>query len=121
MTFTEELRASGAMVAGDGLRDTDAATTVRVRDGETRRTDGPFAATDEELSGYELGGVANLDAAVAWAAKVPGASYASVEVRLVRVFHRPRARRHRHRAGIAEQLAEHIERNSQQLTHHEPA
>ncbi|MCW2994379.1 MAG: YciI family protein [Conexibacter sp.] len=86
MTFTQDLRQSGALVAGDGFQGTETATTVRVRDAETQLTDGPFAETDEVLSGYYLIDVADLEAAVAWAAKIPGASYGSVEVRPVRVF-----------------------------------
>ncbi|HVS84654.1 MAG TPA: YciI family protein [Gaiellaceae bacterium] len=80
-TFTEELRASGKMVAGDALQPTSTATSVRVRDGETLTTDGPFAETKEVLGGYYLVDVETLDEALEWAAKLPGSSYGTVEVR----------------------------------------
>jgi hypothetical protein len=88
MTFTEELQASGAMVAGDGLEGLEAATTVRVRDDETLLTDGPFAETKEMLAGYYVVDVPDLDEALKWAAKIPGAAFGSIEVRPVRVFER---------------------------------
>ena len=80
-TFTEELRGSGKMVAGDALQPTSTATSVRVRDGETLTTDGPFAETKEVLGGYYLIDVETLDEALEWAAKLPGSSYGTVEVR----------------------------------------
>jgi hypothetical protein len=88
MAFTEELQASGQMVAGDGLEGLDAATTVRVRDDETLLTDGPFAETKEMLAGYYLVDVPDLDAALGWAAKIPGAAFGSIEVRPVMVYDR---------------------------------
>ena len=81
MQFTQELEASGAMVAGNALQPTDTSTTVRVRNDETLTTDGPFAETKEQLGGYYLVDVANLDEAIAVAADIPGASHGSVEVR----------------------------------------
>ena len=86
MSYTQELQESGAMKAGDALMPTDAATTVRVRDGETIITDGPFAETKEVLGGYYLIDVADLDSALAWAAKIPNVGYGSIEVRPVVVF-----------------------------------
>ena len=74
------------MVAGDGLQGLETATTVRVRDGESLVTDGPFAETKEMLAGYYLIDVPDLDAALAWAAKIPSVGYGSVEVRPVMVF-----------------------------------
>ncbi|MEA2220623.1 MAG: hypothetical protein QOJ35_3249 [Solirubrobacteraceae bacterium] len=85
-SYTQELQESGAMVAGDALEPADTATTVRVRDGETVITDGPFAETKEALGGYYLVDVADLDAALAWAAKIPNVGYGSIEVRPVVVF-----------------------------------
>ncbi|HEX4364752.1 MAG TPA: YciI family protein [Solirubrobacteraceae bacterium] len=84
--YTNALRDSGTMVAGDALEPTETATTVRVRDGETLLTDGPFAETKELLGGYYIVDVPNLDAALAWAAKMPNIGYGSVEVRPVMVF-----------------------------------
>lgn len=84
--YTEELRSSGAMVAGDALQPTEVATTVRVRDGETVISDGPFAETKEILGGYYIVDVPTLDEALAWAAKMPNIEYGTVEVRPVMVF-----------------------------------
>ncbi|HEY2940310.1 MAG TPA: YciI family protein [Gaiellaceae bacterium] len=84
--FTEELRQSGSMVAGDALQPTQTATTIRVQNGETLTTDGPFAETKEQLGGYYLIEADSLDEAIEWAGKVPGARHGSVEVRPVMVF-----------------------------------
>jgi hypothetical protein len=86
MAFTEELRAAGAMVAGDALQSTQTATTVRVQNDETLTTDGPFAETKEQLGGYYLVEADSLDEAIEWAGKIPGARHGSVEVRPVMVF-----------------------------------
>jgi hypothetical protein len=86
MRYTEELQQAGIMVAGDGLQGPDTAQTVRVRDGETLITDGPFAETKELLGGYYLIDVPDLDAALGWAAKIPSVGFGSVEVRPVMVF-----------------------------------
>jgi hypothetical protein len=85
-TYTQELHDSGAHVAGDALQPVRTATTVRVRDGETLTTDGPFAETKEQLGGYYIVDVASLDEALEWAAKIPSARYGSIEVRPVMVF-----------------------------------
>jgi hypothetical protein len=85
-TFTAELREAGAMLGGDALQPTSSATTVRVRDGERLLTDGPFAETREQLGGFYLIECADLDEALAWAARIPGAAYGSIEVRPVMVF-----------------------------------
>ncbi len=89
--YNDELQQAGALVAGDALQPVDTATTVRVRDGETVLSDGPFAETKEALGGYYLIDVPDLDAATAWAAKVPNAGYGSIEVRPVVVFDAPDA------------------------------
>lgn len=86
MTYTEELQKAGVMKAGDALLPTSSATSVRVRSGETITTDGPFAETKEQLGGYYIIDVPNLDEALKWAAKLPGAEYGTVEVRPVMVF-----------------------------------
>jgi hypothetical protein len=65
------------------LRSADTATTVKVREGKTEVLNGPFIETREQLGGYYLIDVADLDAALAWAARCPGASHGSVEVRPV--------------------------------------
>ena len=78
--------AAGVIVSGDALHPTHTATTVRVRDGERLLTDGPYAETREQLGGYYIVDVADIDEAISWAAKIPGASTGSVEVRPVVVF-----------------------------------
>ncbi len=79
--YTQSLRDNGAFVAGDPLRPTQAATTVRVRDGERLVTDGPFAETKEQLGGYYIVEAESLDEAIDWAEKLPGSRHGSVEVR----------------------------------------
>ena len=82
--FGEE--AKDVILAGDGLQPTATATTVRVRDGETLLTDGPFAETKEQLGGFYVIDVPTLDDALGWAAKIPGALTGSVEVRPVMLY-----------------------------------
>jgi hypothetical protein len=84
MAFGRE--AQDVIVAGDALHPVATATTVRVRDGERLLTDGPFAETREQLGGYYVVDVADIDEAIKWAAKIPGASTGSVEVRPIMVF-----------------------------------
>jgi hypothetical protein len=79
--FTEAAREAGVYLGGDGLQATATATTVRVRDGERLLTDGPFAETKEQLGGYYGLDCKDLDEALAWAARIPGAAIGSVEVR----------------------------------------
>jgi hypothetical protein len=81
--FGTEAQAAGVLLGGEGLQPTATATTVRVRDGETLLTDGPFAETREQLGGYYLLDCADLDEANRWAAKIPDASRGAVEVRPV--------------------------------------
>ena len=77
----EALREAGAIVGGEALQPVSTATTVRVRDGETLTTDGPFAETREQLGGYYLLECKDLDEAISWAARIPGAATGSCEVR----------------------------------------
>jgi hypothetical protein len=81
--YTQDLIDAGILRAGDRLQDTDVATTVRVRDGETQITDGPFAETKEFLAGYYLVECPDLDTALEHAAKMPNIGYGSIEVRPV--------------------------------------
>src|SRR3954452_16117645 len=83
---TQEMNEKGIFVAGDGLYPTATATTVRVRDGERSVTDGPFAETKEQLGGFYVLDVKDLDEAIEWAAKIPGALRGSIEIRPVMVF-----------------------------------
>ena len=80
-TFTEDLVKSGKMVAGDPLQGVAAATSVKVRNGKTLTTDGPFAETKEQLGGYYIVDADDLDDAIAWAAKLPTAEHGTIEVR----------------------------------------
>jgi hypothetical protein len=84
--YGEEAEKAGVFVAGDALQPLETATTVRVRDGETVISDGPFAETKEALGGYYVLDVPDLDEAMKWAAKIPNVHYASIEVRPVVVF-----------------------------------
>ncbi|MEZ4266882.1 MAG: YciI family protein [Myxococcota bacterium] len=84
--FTESIKTSGAMIAGDALQGVETATSVRVRDGKTVVTDGPFAVTKEHLGGYYLIEAPDLDAATAIAARIPSAKHGTIEVRPVMVW-----------------------------------
>jgi hypothetical protein len=81
--FGREVTEAGAMLGGEGLQPTSTATTVKVRDGETVTSDGPFADTREQLGGYYLLTCRDLDEAIGWAAKIPGAHDGTVEIRPV--------------------------------------
>jgi len=88
-SYTNDLRESGALVHGEALHETSTATTVRVANGDTLTTDGPFAETKEVINGFYLVDVDDLDAAIAWAAKIP--TLGAVEVRPVIEFEMPGA------------------------------
>jgi hypothetical protein len=79
--FTADVKARGLFQAGEALTPTSTATTVRVVNGETVTTDGPFAETKEALGGFYLIEARDLDEAIETAAKIPGASFGSIEVR----------------------------------------
>jgi hypothetical protein len=79
--YTEALQKANIIVGGERLQRTTAATTVRVADGKTKVLDGPYAETKEQLGGYYMIDVPDLDAALTWAARCPGASHGAVEVR----------------------------------------
>ena len=83
MTFTQDIVKSGQFKAGDPLEPTSTATAVRVRNGKTVTTDGPFAETKEQLGGYYIVEAKDLDEAVAIAARIPGARTGTIEVRPV--------------------------------------
>ncbi|HYX81551.1 MAG TPA: YciI family protein [Gemmatimonadales bacterium] len=80
-SFAEEIKRSGHYVASNGLKQTDAATTVRVRNGKVSTTDGPFAETKEQLGGYFLIEAKDLNDAIQVAARIPSAKWGSIEVR----------------------------------------
>jgi hypothetical protein len=84
LELSEELASRGQYLGGFPLHPSSSATSVRIRDGKRLVTDGPFAETREQLGGYMLIDVANLDEALAIAARVPLARTSTVEVRPVR-------------------------------------
>ncbi len=77
----QEMKAAGVLVENNGLAPVANATTVRVREGKTLITDGPFAETHEQLGGFFIVNCKNLDEALGWAAKIPSVKYGSIEVR----------------------------------------
>jgi hypothetical protein len=79
--FNEEAKAAGVLLSNNGLDPIASATTVRVQEGKTLITDGPFAETHEKLGGYYLLECKDLDEAIRWAEKIPTANYGSIEVR----------------------------------------
>lgn len=79
--FSAYVRERGAFQAGDALQPTATATTVRVQDGQTVATDGPFAETKEALGGFYILEAADLDEAIDYASRIPGARHGSVEIR----------------------------------------
>jgi hypothetical protein len=79
--YTEALQKAGIMAGANRLQRSTAATTVRVANGNTQVLNGPYAETKEQLGGYYMIDVPDIDAALAWAARCPGASQGIVEVR----------------------------------------
>lgn len=86
MAYTQSIVQAGHLKAGDALQGSSTATTVRVRNGKTLTTDGPFAETREQLAGYYLVEAKDLDQAVTLAERIPSAKWGSVEVRPIRKF-----------------------------------
>jgi hypothetical protein len=84
--FTKELQDRAIYGAGEALRPTSTATTVRVRNGQTVTTDGPFAETKEALGGFYMVDATDLDDAIQLAAKIPGAKHGSIEIRPIFEF-----------------------------------
>ncbi len=79
--YTQALTDAGIRIASDRLRPTAMSTTVKVKDGQTKVLDGPYAETKEQLGGFYMIDVPDLDAAISWAARCPGAAHGTVEVR----------------------------------------
>jgi hypothetical protein len=84
--LTEEMKQRKVHVSGAALQPISTATTVRVPNGKAVTTDGPFAETKEQLGGFYVVDVKDLDEAMAWAAKIPDARFGSVEVRPEMMF-----------------------------------
>jgi hypothetical protein len=83
MQFSQEVAAAKVMLGGEPLQPIATATTVRVRDGKTLTTDGPFAETREQLGGYFLIDAKDLDEAISIAERIPAARFGMVEIRPV--------------------------------------
>ncbi len=81
MAFTEALAKAGALKAAGRLQPSSVATTVRTKNGQAQVLDGPYLESKEQLGGYFFIDVADLDAAIAWAARCPAANHGVVEVR----------------------------------------
>jgi hypothetical protein len=79
--YTEALTQAGVRVASNRLQPIASATTVRVANGKTNVLNGPYAETREQLGGFYMIEVPDLDAALSWAARCPGASHGAIEVR----------------------------------------
>jgi len=86
--LSESLRQSGRFVAGEALKPTSTATTVRVRNKKLSTTDGPFAETKEQLGGFYMIEAGTLDEAIEVAARIPSARVGSIEVRPIETFGR---------------------------------
>ena len=82
-SYAGALASSGIMVSGAGLQPPETATTVRIREGKRLVHDGPYAESKEMLGGFFVINVANLDAALDWAARAPSTEYSSTEIRPV--------------------------------------
>lgn len=99
--YTADLVRRGVTEGGEALEPTSTATTVRVRDGQTLTTDGPFAETNEVLGGYYVIKCDNLDQAIEIAAKCPGARDGSIELRPITDFGEEYQQAVQERAGLA--------------------
>jgi hypothetical protein len=85
-TFTTDIQGRGVLLSGEALMPTNTATTVRVREGKTLSTDGPFAETKEQIGGFYLIQCKDLDEAIGYAARIPAASNGSIEIRPIMEF-----------------------------------
>ena len=86
MKFTADIKASGHWLAGGALQPISTATSVRVRDGKSLTTDGPFAETREQLGGFYMVEAKDLDEAMSIAARIPTAKTGTIEVRPIMAF-----------------------------------
>jgi hypothetical protein len=84
--FTNNIKESGTYVVGEQLEPVHTATTVRIRNGKTTTTDGPFAETKEQLGGFYLIEAVDLNAAIQVASRIPSARIGSIEVRPIVTF-----------------------------------
>jgi hypothetical protein len=84
--YTEAVTKAGILAGSNRLQRSSAASTVRVANGKTQVLDGPYAETKEQLAGYYMIDVPDLDAALSWAARCPGSSHGTIEVRPIRTM-----------------------------------
>lgn len=94
LAYDEEIRRTGHCIASEALQPVQTATTVRVRNGKTSVTDGPFAETKEQLAGFYLIEAGDLNEAIELAARIPPARMGSIEVRPIRPIREMAAARH---------------------------
>jgi hypothetical protein len=85
--YTEAMKQAGVTIASDRLQPVASATTVRIANGKTNVLNGPYAETREQLGGFYMIDVPDLDDALSWAARCPGASHGVVEVRPIWEMH----------------------------------
>ncbi len=83
VAYTKAMKDSGVLIGGERLRPSSSATTVRNVGGKNQVLNGPYAETKEQLGGYYIIDVPDLDAALSWASRCPGTQYGAVEVRPV--------------------------------------
>lgn len=86
VAYTEALKKADILVGGDRLQFTSNATTVRIRDGKTNVVNGPYAEAKEQLGGYYIIDVPDMDSALSWASRCPSASSGTIEVRPIWVM-----------------------------------
>ncbi|HLH02619.1 MAG TPA: YciI family protein [Bryobacteraceae bacterium] len=86
--YTEALKQAGIYKGSNRLASVSDATTVRLANGKTQVLDGPYADLKEQLAGYYLIDVADLDSAISWASRCPGASHGTIEVRPIYQYSR---------------------------------
>jgi hypothetical protein len=79
--YSEALKKAGVVLGGERLQFASTATTVRVQDGKTKVLNGPYAEAKEQLAGFYMIDVPDLDSALSWAARCPGAAFGTIEVR----------------------------------------
>jgi hypothetical protein len=84
--YSEAMKKAGVFVAASGLQDSSTATVVRAPAGKTQVLNGPYIESKEQLGGYYLFEAADLDGALAWAARCPGAQQGAVEVRPLMIY-----------------------------------
>lgn len=89
--YTEAMMKAGILVGGDQLAPTTTATTVRSPEGKTKVLNGPYAETKEQLGGYYIVDVPDLDVALSWAGRCPGAASGVIEVRPLVGVQKPKA------------------------------